>query len=116
MIDNLVQGWLWNCVYSQKAQQLKDEIKAKNGTVEKLPTGALIKLTGLNGKIDTYKLKEKLIEDCAWSVAFIQHENESPDAYVRLQTKDSAKEVNIPDGTLSIRILSAISQCADLFS
>lgn len=60
--------------------------------MKKLPTGALIELTGLEEKITLNELKKTLI-NLGWDVSYADYNMGEPTAVIRLQEVDTAKDV-----------------------
>lgn len=61
--------------------------------MKKLPTGALLALTGLVPKITINDLR-KIGTQYNWDIAFIDYTVGEPNAYIRLQEANSAKDVS----------------------
>lgn len=82
------------CFYFlQKEKLLKDQAQAELKSDKKLPTGALVKLHGLKDGLSLSALKKKLTEEFEWNVGFVDYTAGEPNAYVRLQEENSAKDV-----------------------
>lgn len=75
-----------------KEKLLKDQAHAELKSDQKLPTGALIQLHGLKDGLSFAALKKKLTEDFKWNVGFVDYSAGEPNAYVRLQEENSAKD------------------------
>lgn len=81
--------------FLQKEKLLKDQAQSELKNDGKLPTGALIKLDGLEEGLSLSALKKKLSEELKWNVGFVDYTAGEPNAYVRLQEENSAKDVRI---------------------
>lgn len=80
----------------KKSKQLKDELlkeqqEMKKKELRKLPTGALVLVTGLTNTINRHQLKDAA-KALDWDVAFVEYNPGDPTAYIRLQAQDSAKQ------------------------
>lgn len=79
-------------VYLQKDELLKEQQELRKKEMKKLPTGALILVTGLTNTINRNELKDTA-KGLGWDVAFVDYNIGDPTAYIRLQAQDSAKQV-----------------------
>lgn len=79
-------------IKEEKEKLLKDQAQSELKNDGKLPTGALIKLDGLEEGLSLSALKKKLSEELKWNVGFVDYTAGEPNAYVRLQEENSAKD------------------------
>lgn len=72
---------------------LKEQHDELRKDMKKLPTGALIALSGLNSEMSFNDVRDAA-RKLGWEVAFVDYNVGESNAQIRLQTADSAKDVN----------------------
>lgn len=97
-----------------KSELLKEQHELKKKELKKLPTGALILVTGLTNTINRNQLKDgaKLL---GWDVAFVDYNQGDPTAYIRLQAQDSAKEAlsKLENNSFKVKDVVLQAECVE---